>query len=41
MSIKKLFDAKKAGTLGGSTATTLKKIGDNVESPEQIKAALA
>jgi len=41
MSIKKLFDAKKAGTLGGSTATTLKKIADNVESPEQIKAALA
>ena len=41
MSIKKLFDAKKAGTLGGNTATTLKKLGDNVESPEQVKAALA
>jgi hypothetical protein len=41
MSIKKLFDAKKAGTLGGATRSTLKKLGDNVESPEQIEAALS
>ncbi len=41
MSIKKLFDAKKAGTLGGTTRSTLKKLGDNIESPEQIEAALS
>jgi hypothetical protein len=40
MSIKKLFDAKKAGKVAGASKSTLKSLGDNVESPEQLNAAL-
>ena len=40
MSIKKLFDAKKAGKIGNVATSTGKKLGDNVESIEQIQEAV-
>jgi len=40
MSIKKLFDAKKAGKLASVATSTGKKLGDNIESIDQIQEAV-
>ena len=40
MSIKKLFDAKKAGKIGNVATTTGKKLADNIESIGQVQEAI-
>ena len=40
MSIKKLFDAKKAGKIGNVATTTGKKLADSVESIGQVQEAI-